>query len=487
MNEQNNQSTKSSLALHGRDKLLNQLEDFLKGAPGDQVELVLEAEQIGVTRYAHSRIHQNVSHQDSRLWVRVLVNGAVASMACNSLDPATVRETIQRAAKTARMLPDRTHQGFAARNDESQGERNEDGGTRNEENTLNSSPSFFESTAGQTAVERADAIGRIVELIGAAGFEGYGTYTNTVTELAVANSRGLRAYAPATSGYIKALVETAAGDSAGYADQLERDVTRLDPEKAAAIAIQKCRLNVNQRELAPGDYAAVLEPNAVADMVRFMVYHGCGAQQLQDGRSFMTGRMGEQVTGANINFWEDPGHPHAIPFPLDYEGLQARRVPLVIAGQATGVVYDRTTAAKEPGRVSTGHAGSPWNSLEQGPTPSHIVMEAGTRSIEELVSGLKRGLIVTRLHYTHCPDPRRVVATGTTRDGTFLVENGEIVAAVKNLRFTQSVLELLAGVEELGQPKTCQDWWSANGMSSFNYYLPALRVARCTFTGATTF
>ncbi len=474
--------------LHGREKLLNLLEDCLKSATAN-TELMLEAEQVAVTRYATNRIHQNVWQDDTRLWVRVEINGAVASLACNSLDPARIKETIGKATTLARRLPSRNHPGFAASSSES-GSNTEPGA---EGLTLEGrawpavAPAFFEATAAQTPSDRAEAIGQIVELVGSAGFQGYGTYKTTLSELVVANTRGLRAYAPATSGYIKALVESGEG-KAGYADQLGRDVTQLSPAQIAQTAIQKCRLNVNQIDLPPGDYAAVLEPNTVADMVRFMIIHGCGAQQLQDGRSFMSGRLGQTVTGPNINIWEDPNHPHAMPFSLDYEGLEARAVPLVIGGKAAGLVYDRYTASRSEGRVSTGHAAPSSNvAMDDVALPTHIVMEAGTRSIDDLVAGLKRGLILTRLHYTHCPDPRRVVATGTTRDGTFLVENGEIVAAVKNLRFTQSVLELLSGVEELGQPKTCQDWWAANGMGTTNYYLPALRVSQCTFTGATTF
>lgn len=477
--------------LYGRDNLLNLLEDFLKLAPAraGEIELVLESERVEVTRYAHNRIHQNVSDQDLRLWIRAHVGGAVASLACNSLDSGEVKATIAEAVTAARRLPDRNQPSFAVRSAESspnieQGSEGLAIPVQFPENPA----SLFAASAYQLPEQRAEAIGQMVEIIRAQNLEGYGTYKTTRNELAVANSLGLRAYAAGSSGYIKALVENTDGSSAGYADQLDRDVTQLDPATVARVAIEKCRLNHNQIELPPGDYAAVLEPNTVADLVRFMVIHGCGAQQLQDKRSFMTDRFGEQLTGEQINIWEDPHHPHAMPFAIDYEGMQTRAVPLVIGGKAAGVVYDQVTASKTSGHASTGHALNPWTTIgEGGPLPSHIVMQAGTQTLEELVKGLKRGLIITRLHYTHCPDPRRVVATGTTRDGTFLVENGEIVGAVKNMRLTQSVLEMLSTVEEFGQPRTCQDWWAANGMGVTNYYLPALRVARCTFTGATTF
>jgi PmbA protein len=474
--------------LRGKDNLLNLLESCLAGAPGDQVELVLEAEKVAVTRYANNTIHQNVWQDDTRVAVRVLASGAVATLICNSLDPAKIKETIAEAAVIARRQPSTRHGGFPAHSNLS-GD-NQAPGTEGIEYKTFFTPTpaapFFESTASQTPLDRAKAVGQVIELIKSNGYEGYGTYKTIISELAVVNSKGLRAYAPATSGYLKVLVENGTGN-AGYADQFDRDVHALDPLKTAEFAIKKCKLNFNQIDLPPGKYAAVLEPNAVADMVRFMVIHGCGAQLLQDGRSFMTDKFGEVVTGTNINIWEDPNHLKAMPFQLDYEGLTKRAVPLVIGGKATGVVYDTTTARKAPGHVSTGHAPSPISLMEPSPLPEHVVMEGGTSTLDELIGGLKRGLVITRFHYTHCPDPKRVIATGTTRDGTFLVENGEIVAAVKNLRYAQSVLELLSGVEDSGAAKTCQDWWAANGMGTTNYYLPAIRVSNCNFTGVTTY
>jgi PmbA protein len=478
-----------NFTLYGREKLLNLLEDCLQNTPGDAVELVLDSEQVAVTRYAVNRIHQNVYEHNPQVWARVLVNGSLATLACNSLDPARIRETIEEAATVARRMRRTGDYSFASGNESGYTPASGAENLNIPYVSAPNPPSFFDNTAHQSPDDRAAAVAQIVEAAASAGFVGYGTYKTTVNEIVIANTKGLRAYAPATSAYLKALVEQEGQMGyAGYADALSRDAATLDPAAIAKVAVQKCRLNHDQIDLAPGDYAAVLEPNTVADMVRFIVMTGTSGMALQDGISFMAGKFGEKVTGDNIYLWEDPHHPGALPFPIDYEGQPSHAVPFIIGGKAAGGVYDRRFAAKEPGRASTGHANHP-NALLGGnaPLPSHIVMQSGTKTTDELIKGVQRGLLVTRLHYTHCPDPKRVVATGTTRDGTFLIENGEIVAAVKNLRFTQSILELLETVEEFGQPKTCQDWWTANGMSSFNYYVPALRVGKCTFTGATTF
>jgi predicted Zn-dependent protease len=114
-------------------------------------------------------------------------------------------------------------------------------------------------------------------------------------------------------------------------------------------------------------------------------------------------------------------------------------------------------------------------------------MPVGDSELDEMVGRVRNGVLVTRFHYTHCPDGKRVIGTGTTRDGTFLIREGKIVGALKNLRLEMGVLDLLSSLQENGQGKLCQDWWAMNGMASTNYFVPSMRFARCTFTGVTTF
>jgi predicted Zn-dependent protease len=173
---------------------------------------------------------------------------------------------------------------------------------------------------------------------------------------------------------------------------------------------------------------------------------------------------------------------------MDSEGLPTVRVSLIEQGVARGVVYDSETAALDSGRRSTGHAASPFEDVSYGTAlPSNVLMPTGSESVEELARRMGRGVLVTRFHYTSSPDRKLVVGTGTTRDGTIWVEGGEIVGALKNLRFGMSVLDLLASIEGAGAGKCCQDWWAANGMGGAYYYLPALWFGRATFTGVTTF
>jgi predicted Zn-dependent protease len=450
------------------------LEAALAASPATQTEIALLRDRTAVTRYANSEIHQNVQQTNSRAAVRVAVGGATARVFTNDISRAGLTRAAEEATALARLqAPNPRFHSLPAPGSGSTPDRD-------------APPSFFAATADLTPEARATAVGQVIDLARADGFTAYGTYRSSSSSLSVVNSLGIRGHVDYTHAYLKALVESREG--AGYGDALSRDAATIDPQAVGAQAVAKCRLNRNQREIPPGDYAAVFEPNAVADMVRFPAMIGLGARAYQDGQSFLSGRIGEAVTGPKVTIWDDPRDPRCMPLAMDSEGLPTVRVSLIEQGVARGVVYDSETAALESDRRSTGHAASPFEDVSYGTAlPSNVLMPTGSESIEELARRMGRGVLVTRFHYTSSPDRKLVVGTGTTRDGTFWVEGGEIVGALKNLRFGMSVLDLLASIEGAGAGKCCQDWWAANGMGGAYYYLPALWFGRATFTGVTTF
>ncbi len=463
----------SDRGLMGRDEALTILEDGLKGSPADQTELVMLADSTNVTRYANSEIHQNVSQSDTRLAVRVAVGRATARVFTNSMRVDDLRRTIEEAVHLAKLQ---------APNPRFQSLPTPDMGYTGAPET--NPPSYFEATAGLSAQSRAEAVGRIIDAATVAGYKAFGTYRCSASELAVVSSTGIHAYTSFTTAYLKALVEGPAGT--GFGDALDRDAGGIDPGVVAQQAVALCGANHDQQEIEPGEYEAIFAPNAVADMVRFPAVWGMGARQVLDGQSFMAGRIGERVAGEVVSIWDDPTDPRCMPLSIDFEGLPSRRVDIITKGIANGPVYD-TQTAQEAGTLSTGHASLPFDDFPSGPVADHIVMPCGTASVEEMISRVKRGVLVTRFHYTHCPDPKRVIATGTTRDGTFLIKNGMLVGALKNLRLEMGVLDLLSSIQEAGEGKQCQDWWAQNGMASTNYFVPVLRFGTCRFTGVTTF
>ena len=184
--------------------------------------------------------------------------------------------------------------------------------------------------------------------------------------------------------------------------------------------------------------------------------------------------MGSLVCSPLVTIVDDATSPLLPGVPFDAEGTPTRRHVLIDHGVAAGVTHDRASAALA-GTTSTGHALPAPN--HEGGFATHLVIEPGADDQDRLVAGMERGLLVTRFHYTNLAHAMTSTITGMTRDGTFLVEDGRIVASVRNLRFTQSILEALSHVEAVGSScEVSSDTFEGSAAS------PAMRISRFHFT-----
>jgi PmbA protein len=260
----------------------------------------------------------------------------------------------------------------------------------------------------------------------------------------------------------------------GYAEQAAVDATTIDAASIGRQASQTARVSANAVALDAGDYPVVLEEYAVVDLLDMLGYLGFSALAVQEERSFV--EIGKRIGSELVTIVDDGRDPAGLPMAFDYEGVAKQRVPLLEAGVCRGVVHDAQTAARD-GVTSTGHGLPAPNSY--GPFPLNNLMAAGDTPRADLIAGLDRGLLVTRFHYTNPVHPKLVIITGMTRDGTFLVEDGRIVAPVKNLRFTQSYLEALAGVVAVSSERRTVKGFLGGAV------VPALRLEGWTFTGTT--
>jgi predicted Zn-dependent protease len=212
----------------------------------------------------------------------------------------------------------------------------------------------------------------------------------------------------------------------------------------------------------------------VAELLAFLPYLGFSALAYQEGRSFMTGHLGERITGERITIVDDAWHPRTLGVPFDLEGVPRRRVTLIERGVARGLVYDTATAARA-GEASTGHSLLQPNVW--GPIAQNLVIEPGESTPEEMIAATGRGILVTRFWYNRVVDPLQTIVTGMTRDGTFLIEDGRVAGGVRNLRFNQSVLGMLAQADMIGR----------EGVLTAGVVAPAMRVRGFRFTGVTRF
>jgi predicted Zn-dependent protease len=438
------------------------LKRALSLSAADETEAVLLGLDGQLTRFANNAIHQHVAEVNRYLVVRAALGRRTGVGATNDLTDGGLERAIEAAVTAARMRPeDPDFPGLP------------------EPVNVGAVDAFDEATAGCSPAERAEAVRAVCERAEAAGCVAAGALRTAVHEWAVANSHGLFAYHPATEADLTTVVMTE--DSSGFAQGASWRVADVDVVALGQEAIEKALRSRNPRPLEPGVYPVVLEPYAAHDLLATLAT-AAGAVAVQEGRSWMSGRQGERLMSPLISVWDDGRDPAGWPLPFDFEGLPRQRVDIVADGVVGDAVYDRTRAAKE-GKTSTGHAlpaanpFNPWlNSARYGPIPLHAFMGTGDGTLEEMIADTERGLYVTRFWYTRTVHPREAVITGMTRDGTFLIEHGELTTPVRDLRFTQSYVEALAGTEAVG--REARRVWTDPGILS----APALKLAAFSFT-----
>jgi predicted Zn-dependent protease len=332
---------------------------------------------------------------------------------------------------------------------------------------------YFDPTASATPEERAAAVERLVGVC-PPGSSAAGAHETQAIEVGIANTLGQRCWAPSTQASLTTVVTT--GDhGSGFAETFTGSLDTIDPEAVGRRAARKALDARDPRPLEPGSYAVVLEPAAVATLVGFLAYEGFGGRAYLEGRSCFSGRQDEQVVAPSISIWDDAADPRTLGMPFDFEGTPRRRVDLIRDGVFLGVAHDRRTA-RQAGTESTGHGLPPPN--PEGPFPLNLFMEPGDADLERMISSTPRGVLVTRFHYSNIVHPLESSITGMTRDGTFLIEGGEVAHPVKNLRFTQSILDALRDTSEVGTETelASEFFFSASRV-------PALKVDAFNFSG----
>ncbi len=444
----------------GEQKIRMITNKILSLSTADQTEVLFLGEDSGLTRFANSYIHQNVAECNAELRVRVVVGKRIGVASTNDLGD----EALQRVVETAMTIASLQHE-------------NPDFISLPEPAPLPKVNGFIERTAAFTPEERARAVSVICQLAKEKGLTASGAFTTSTYELAVANSLGIFAYYPTTLADLNTVIMS--DSSSGYANATSLDVAEIDPEAVASEAVRKAIRSRGPQEIEPGQYAVILEEYAVADLLLHLSHLGFGALAVQERRSFMCDRFGERIVDERISIWDDGLDPKGLPLPFDFEGVPKQRVNLIERGIAKAVVYDSYTAGREEGKRSTGHALPAPNTY--GPTPLNLFMGAGEATKEEMLASTERGIWVTRFWYTNPVHPLKTIITGMTRDGTFLIEGGDIARPIKNLRFTQSILEALSRVEMIGRTtKLERAFFGA-------IRVPALKIGGFNFTGTTQF
>jgi PmbA protein len=445
-----------------------------KFSSADEVEAIIAGGHSALTRFANNTIHQNVAEEGYVISIRVAMDHKTARATTNRIDDDSLQRAVRSAEQLARVQePDADLLPLP---------------TPDEAKEAQPVQRHFGATAGVKPEDRAAAVEQIVAVAKQHKQTTAGIYSSSEHLEALVNSRGLMKIHRQTSSEVS--ITMLADDSSGWQKANSPNVANLNPKRLAEVAAEKAARTARPREVPPGKYTIVLEPAAVLDLLGFMFFD-FGGTALLEQRSFLNNRIGTQLFGENITIHDDVYHPLQSGAAFDGEGIPRKRVALVEKGIVRNLVYSRGSAlrmrqselAAQLGPISaTGH-GFPLPN-EIGDAPMNIVVEGGNgnaKSVDEMVAGIDRGILVTRLWYIREVDPYEKILTGMTRDGTFLIEHGKLVGGVRNFRFNQSLIDMLKNIAMLGRSVR------ASGEESFDMVVPPMMVHNFNFTELTKF
>ncbi|MEO7101853.1 MAG: TldD/PmbA family protein [Gemmatimonadaceae bacterium] len=402
------------------------IERTVKMSKADAITVYIDDGTTTNLRFADNRVSTAGRVQDSGVAVISAFGPKHAAVQTNDLSDEGLRRAVSQSEALAKLAPDDPE---AMPNLGPQ--------------QYKSSEAYFASTAEASADERARAAMTALAPARASGdLKAAGYLEVRARSEAIGNSNGMFGYYPYTTANYTLTVRTSDGTGSGWAGAEVNDWAKMDFAALGQHAVEKARASRTPVAVEPGHYTVVMEPQAVGDIVQLIGGYS-GAREADEGRSpfVKTGggnKIGMKIVDSRVSIISDPFDPDLRGQPFDGDGLPLGRQVWIENGVLKQLYYTRFWARKQ-NAVATG-------------APSTFKMTGGTTSVDDMIKSTERGILVTRLWYLREVDPRTILYTGLTRDGTFLIENGKVTRAIKNFRFNDSPLFLLNNVEALGVP-----------------------------------
>ena len=420
------------------------MKKLLGFSKADECEVSVSGDRIGNLRFARNQVSTSGGAENITLVIQSSFGKRTGLATGNELDDASLEKLVRRAEDIARLAPENPEYVPAL-------------GPQEYERPA----AFFDSTAGIDPEARAKAAAgslgpcKAQKLVAAGFLQDYSTSTGR------ANSKGMAGFHRETGVDFSVTIRTEDSKGSGYGVADFNDFAKLDVAKVSEVAIQKALRSRETKAIEPGKYTVILEPAASVDLLSHMVSQ-MDARQADEGRSFLSkpgggSRLGEKLVDERVQIYSDPMNADVPGEPWSPDGRPRRRVDWIKDGAVANLGYSRFWAAKKgvsddkaPSGIGQGFGRRSVGGFEGTPG---VIMDGGDSSLDELVKGVKRGILVTRMWYIRPVDPQTILYTGLTRDGTFYVEDGEIKYAIKNFRFNESPVIMLNNIEALGRPE----------------------------------
>jgi len=427
-----------------KETLLEKGEFILKQAEtfgADQAEVSIILQNSALTRIANSIIDQNIAERHALVNIILYYGKKKGSVNVEVFDKPSLKQAVESAAKIAKISSEnKDFESIPSPKPYSDVLDDADFLSKASEVVDPETRADFATLAIQTAHEVDKRI-----------FAVAGAISNETYEWAILNSLGVEAYQVGTTNNVDLTIVAKDGDeeTAGWAKDVRRNFHHLNVEVVADRAARKASTGFGMINLEPGDYEVILEPAALADLMEYVCYIGFNAKMYQEYNSFLIDRIGEKLFSDKLSFW-DNGLDTRFPMPMifDSEGYPKSKLELITDGVVKNLIYDTHSAEKD--RIeSTGHSYRYHG--RSFPYASHLIIAEGDSSLDEMISETKKGILITHFHYQNPINPNKGVFTGLTRDGTWLIENGEVKSSLKTLRYTDAVTRFLSEIDLVGK------------------------------------
>ncbi|RIV30461.1 TldD/PmbA family protein [Flagellimonas lutimaris] len=412
------------MAIYTKEEAKMILEKALSFSKADACEINLSGSNSGNIRYARNTVSTAGYRSTQSLVVQSSFGKKVGTATIDEFDDASLEKVVRRAEELAQLSPENPE--FMP----PLGPQEYDEAITYKEATANVSPEYRAEVANSSIVPAA------AKDVTAAGF-----LDDSAQFSAMINSNGLFAYNKSTDVDFTVTMRTNDGTGSGWVTRDYNDISKFDADEASKTAIDKAVLSKEARAIEPGKYTVILEPAASVGLLRNM-FRSFDARSADEGRSFMSAadggnKLGQKIVDERVNIWSDPLHPDAPTSTWNGAGQPLKKTSWIENGVVKNLAYSRYWAEQK--------------GVNPVPFPSNGIMAGGDESLEDMIKGTKKGILVTRFWYIRSVDPQTLLYTGLTRDGTFYIENGQIKFPVKNFRFNESPIIMLNNLESLGQ------------------------------------
>ena len=438
-------------------ELVNKVKNILKNY---DFEIITSREKSELTRFAESYIHQNVAEADLNLTVKIINENRIGAVQMNSIDEATISKNIEKAIEVTKVTPklDYHYQLLTPQ-------------------SYKIKSKYSKVTADFTPLNRAQLVKQLIKEVNKRGYEAAGAFKTEESTLLVANSRGVFAFDRGTKVDFNCVITR--DNSTAHTSFIDSDVNNFNIKKVTNELLETALKNVEQIEIDPGVYTVILSPEAVAEILNYAGYTAFNGKTIMEGKSFICHNQGKKIFQETITVSDDPFDELTMPLPFDLVGYPREKIYLIKDGVVKDGVYDHLTALKY-NRKCTGNTLSP-EYASFGALPFNLVMEEGDSTIDEMISDTKKGIYISRFHYVNILNPMSIQLTGMTRDGTFLIEDGKLGRAIKNMRFNTSVVDMLKAVDMISKKRQTKEGFVGPTVA------PYLRTNNFTFSSKTSF